>query len=61
MLPRPMDFYSLVHGTLIGSVANLIVAERAKQAGVAIAFRAYGRIGLPLTLASLWFGTWWFS
>jgi hypothetical protein len=21
----------------------------------------YGRIGLPLTLASLWFGTWWLS
>jgi len=47
--------------TLIGSVANLIVAERAKQAGVTISFRAYGRIGLPLTLASLWFGTWWLS
>jgi Na+/H+ antiporter NhaD/arsenite permease-like protein len=47
--------------TLIGSVANLIVAERAKQAGVTISFRAYGRIGLPLTLASLGFGTWWHS
>jgi Na+/H+ antiporter NhaD/arsenite permease-like protein len=47
--------------TLIGSVANLIVAERAKQAGVTISFRAYGRIGLPLTLASLGFGTWWLS
>jgi Na+/H+ antiporter NhaD/arsenite permease-like protein len=47
--------------TLIGSVANLIVAERAKHAGVTISFRAYGRIGLPLTLASLGFGTWWLS
>ena len=47
--------------TLIGSVANLIVAERAKQAGVTISFLAYGRIGLPLTLASLGFGTWWLS
>jgi Na+/H+ antiporter NhaD/arsenite permease-like protein len=47
--------------TLIGSVANLIVAERAKRAGVTISFRAYGRIGLPLTLASLGFGTWWLS
>ena len=47
--------------TLIGSVANLIVAERAKQAGVTISFLAYGRIGLPMTLASLWFGTWWLS
>ncbi len=34
--------------TLIGSVANLIVAERAKQAGVTISFLAYWRIGLPL-------------
>lgn len=47
--------------TLIGSVANLIVAERAKQAGVTISFLAYGRIGLPLTLASLGFGTWWLA
>ena len=47
--------------TLIGSVANLIVAERAKQAGVTISFLAYGRIGLPLTLASLGFGTLWLS
>jgi Na+/H+ antiporter NhaD/arsenite permease-like protein len=47
--------------TLIGSVANLIVAEHAKRAGVTISFPAYGRIGVPLTLASLWFGTWWLS
>jgi Na+/H+ antiporter NhaD/arsenite permease-like protein len=47
--------------TLIGSVANLIVAERAKQAGITISFLAYWRIGLPLTLASLGFGTWWLA
>lgn len=47
--------------TLIGSVANLIVVERAKQTGVTISFLAYGRIGLPLTLASLGFGTWWLA
>jgi Na+/H+ antiporter NhaD/arsenite permease-like protein len=47
--------------TLIGSVANLIVAERAKQAGVTISFFAYWWIGLPLTLASLGFGTWWLA
>ena len=45
--------------TLIGSVANLIVAERAKREGVTISFLAYWRIGLPLTLMSLAFGTWW--
>jgi Na+/H+ antiporter NhaD/arsenite permease-like protein len=47
--------------TLIGSVANLIVAERAKQEGVTISFLAYWRIGLPLTLMSLAFGTWWLA
>ncbi len=47
--------------TLIGSVANLIVAECAKQAGVTISFLAHWRIGLLLTLASLWFGTWWLA
>ncbi len=47
--------------TLIGSVANLIVAERAKREGVTITFFAYWRIGLPLTLMSLAFGTWWLA
>jgi Na+/H+ antiporter NhaD/arsenite permease-like protein len=47
--------------TLIGSVVNLMVAERAKQAGGTISFLAYWRIGLPLTFASLSFGTWWLA
>jgi Na+/H+ antiporter NhaD/arsenite permease-like protein len=47
--------------TLVGSVANLIVAERAKREGVTITFFAYWRIGLPLTLMSLAFGTWWLA
>ncbi len=47
--------------TLNGSVANLIVAERAKKEGVTISFLAYWRIGLPLTLISLAFGTWWLA
>jgi len=47
--------------TLIGSVANLIVAEHAKKEGVTISFLAYWRIGLPLTLISLAFGTWWLA
>ena len=47
--------------TLIGSVANLIVAERAKKEGVTISFLAYLRIGLPSTLASLAFGIWWLA
>ncbi|MGH6801399.1 MAG: SLC13 family permease, partial [Methylocella sp.] len=47
--------------TLIGSVANLIVAERARKEAVTISFFSYWRIGLPLTLASLGFGTWWLA
>jgi Na+/H+ antiporter NhaD/arsenite permease-like protein len=39
--------------TLVGSVANLIVAERARGAGVTIRFGEYLRVGLPLTAASL--------
>jgi Na+/H+ antiporter NhaD/arsenite permease-like protein len=42
---------------LIGSVANIIVAENAKKKGMTISFLAYWRIGVPLTLASLGVGT----
>lgn len=47
--------------TLIGSVANLIVVERAKAAGVKISFLDHLRVGLPLTTLSLAFGTWWLA
>ncbi|MBV8511079.1 MAG: anion transporter [Xanthobacteraceae bacterium] len=47
--------------TLIGSVANLIVAERARAAGIELSFAAYCRVGIPLTLLSLAFGAWWLS
>ena len=42
--------------TLVGSVANLIVAERARVRGTVIGFWAYFRIGAPLTLATLIIG-----
>jgi Na+/H+ antiporter NhaD/arsenite permease-like protein len=45
--------------TLVGSVANLIVAERARSGGVTIGFWEYFRVGAPLTLLSLAFGAWW--
>jgi Na+/H+ antiporter NhaD/arsenite permease-like protein len=45
--------------TLVGSVANLIVAERARHGGVTIGFWEYFRVGAPLTLLSLAFGAWW--
>lgn len=45
--------------TVLGSVANLIVVEKAARRGVAIGFWDYARIGMPLTFVTLAFGTWW--
>jgi Na+/H+ antiporter NhaD/arsenite permease-like protein len=45
--------------TLVGSVANLIVAEGARGEGVEVGFWAYLAVGLPLTLATLAIGTLW--
>jgi Na+/H+ antiporter NhaD/arsenite permease-like protein len=42
--------------TLVGSVANLIVAQRAKARGVEIGFWAYFRIGAPLSLLTMLVG-----
>ena len=47
--------------TLIGSVANLIVAERARAEGAPIRFWDYFKVGLPLTLVTLGAGTAWLS
>jgi Na+/H+ antiporter NhaD/arsenite permease-like protein len=47
--------------TLVGSVANLIVAERARARGVAIGFWPYFKVGAPLTLLTLLFGTLWLA
>jgi Na+/H+ antiporter NhaD/arsenite permease-like protein len=44
--------------TLVGSVANLIVVERARAAGVGIGFWTYFRVGAPLTLLIIAFGAW---
>ncbi len=45
--------------TLVGSVANLIVAERARAAGIEISFWTYCRVGIPLTALTLAMGAWW--
>jgi Na+/H+ antiporter NhaD/arsenite permease-like protein len=45
--------------TLVGSVANLIVAERARAEGVVVGFRPYARVGVPIALLTLAFGAWW--
>ena len=47
--------------TLVASVANLIVAQKARTGGVTISFWAHLRVGAPMTLLSLAFGIWWLS
>ncbi len=38
---------------LVGSLANLIVAERAASVGVTLGFRDHARSGIPMALLSL--------
>jgi len=45
--------------TLVGSVANLIVAQRAKSRGVELDFRSYFVIGAPLTAITIIAGLLW--
>jgi Na+/H+ antiporter NhaD/arsenite permease-like protein len=47
--------------TLVASVANLIVAQKARAGGVTITFRDHLRVGVPMTLLSLLFGMWWLA
>jgi Na+/H+ antiporter NhaD/arsenite permease-like protein len=47
--------------SLVGSVANLIVAERARAAGIEMSFWTYSRAGIPLTVITLAIGAWWLS
>jgi Na+/H+ antiporter NhaD/arsenite permease-like protein len=42
--------------TILGSVANLIVVEQARGAGVQIGFAEYSRVGVPVTLLTLLVG-----
>jgi Na+/H+ antiporter NhaD/arsenite permease-like protein len=45
--------------TLVGSVANLIVARGAQLRGVNIGFWPYFKVGAPLTALTLLLGVWW--
>jgi Na+/H+ antiporter NhaD/arsenite permease-like protein len=45
--------------TVLGSIANLIVVQRAAAAGVTIGFWDYFRVGAPLTIITLAIGTLW--
>ena len=44
---------------LVGSLANLIVAERAAASGVRLGFGAHARAGVPITLVSTALGAVW--
>src|SRR5258707_7405744 len=45
--------------TVLGSIANLIVVQRAAASRVAISFWDYFRVGAPLSIFSLAIGTLW--
>ena len=45
--------------TVLGSIANLIVVEKAARRGIVIGFWDYFRVGAPLTLLTLVVGTLW--
>jgi Na+/H+ antiporter NhaD/arsenite permease-like protein len=45
--------------TVLGSIANLIVVEKAARRGIAIGFCDYFRVGAPLTVVTLAVGTLW--
>lgn len=47
--------------TITGSIANIIVVERAAAEGVNVGFREYFRVGLPVTIATLVAGSVWLS
>ncbi len=38
---------------VVGSVANIIVVQQAREMGIDISFRAFARIGIPVTIAAL--------
>ncbi|MBK1677008.1 anion transporter, partial [Rhodospirillum rubrum] len=46
---------------LIGSIANLIVADQAGRQGVSLGFLDHARCGVPMTLLSLGFAWGWFA
>jgi Na+/H+ antiporter NhaD/arsenite permease-like protein len=47
--------------TVLGSIANLIVVEKAARRGIVIGFWDYFRVGAPLTVLTLAVGTLWLT
>jgi Na+/H+ antiporter NhaD/arsenite permease-like protein len=46
---------------LVGSIANLIVVEEARRAGVTLGFREHAALGVPITLATLALAAGWLA
>jgi Na+/H+ antiporter NhaD/arsenite permease-like protein len=46
---------------LVGSLCNIIVAERAAASGVALSFADFARAGIPMTLASMVLAAAWLA
>jgi Na+/H+ antiporter NhaD/arsenite permease-like protein len=46
---------------LVGSLANLIVVERAAGYGVRISFAEHARVGIPITVLSMAFALFWLA
>lgn len=44
---------------IVGSVANIIVVESARQAGIKIDFRTHARVGVPVTIITLFVAWFW--
>jgi Na+/H+ antiporter NhaD/arsenite permease-like protein len=44
---------------IVGSLANIIVVERAREVGVTLGFAEHARCGIPMTLASMAAATVW--
>ncbi|MGH8722060.1 MAG: SLC13 family permease, partial [Burkholderiales bacterium] len=60
---RNLALFATLAGNLLltGSLANIIVAERAHQNGVSLGFRDFARVGIPVTLIALAFAVLWAS
>lgn len=53
--------YSTLAGNflIVGSMANIIAVERGRDAGAAVSFAEYARVGVPTTVLSLGFAYLW--
>jgi Na+/H+ antiporter NhaD/arsenite permease-like protein len=66
-LPPPILYRLAVLSTLagnlfvVGSLANIIVVERTRQAGVHLGFTEHARCGVPMTLLSMVLAVVWFT